>query len=144
MNEISNKKSFSILGESFWRLATYFIIYSFIGYVLETIFGIITKGVWECRQSFLYGPFLGIYGVGALCIILFSKYFDKNNFTLFIGGYIIGSATEYMISFLTETFIHTQWWDYSNYILNLNRKNMLIVFYFLGLINSIFSKKSKS
>ena len=66
MKESSNKKSFLILGESFWKLATYFIIYSFIGYVLETIFGIITKGVWECRQSFLYGPFLGIYGVGAL------------------------------------------------------------------------------
>ena len=41
-----------------WKLCTYFIIYSIIGYVLETLFGIITKGVWESRQSFLYGPFL--------------------------------------------------------------------------------------
>ena len=48
----------TIFGISIWKLLTYFIIYSVIGYVLETLFGIVTKGVWESRQSFLYGPFL--------------------------------------------------------------------------------------
>ena len=74
----------TILGISIWKLFAYFIIYSIIGYILETLFGIATKGVWESRQSFLYGPFCGIYGSGAVIITLFSKYFDKNKLTLFI------------------------------------------------------------
>lgn len=61
------KKSFNILGFSIWKLATYFIIYSFLGYIIETIFGAFTKGVVESRQSFLYGPFCGIYGLRCSC-----------------------------------------------------------------------------
>lgn len=41
-----------------WKILTYFILYSFLGYLIETIFGILTTGLWQCRQSFLYGPFL--------------------------------------------------------------------------------------
>ncbi|MCI8471259.1 MAG: hypothetical protein HFJ35_07410 [Clostridia bacterium] len=41
-----------------WKIFIYFILYSFLGYLIETIYGIITTGLWECRQSFLYGPFL--------------------------------------------------------------------------------------
>ena len=47
--EKNDKKSFSIMGISIWRLFAYFIIYSIGGYIIETIFGIITKGVWETR-----------------------------------------------------------------------------------------------
>ena len=102
----------TILGISIWKLFAYFIIYSFIGYILETFFGIATKGVWESRQSFLYGPFCGIYGSGAVIITLFAKYFDKNKLTLFIGGFLIGTITEYLTSFLVETTMGITWWDY--------------------------------
>ena len=115
-----NKKSVTILGISIWKLFAYFIIYSFIGYVIETLFGIATKGVWESRQSFLYGPFCGIYGIGAITITLLSRYFNKNKLTLFVGGFLVGSVTEYTISFLVDTILHTKWWDYSNMPLNLN------------------------
>lgn len=135
------KKELSILGINIWKLFTYFILYSILGYIIETIFGIVTKGVWECRQSFLYGPFLAIYGVGAVCIILFSQYFNKNNFTLFIGGFIIGSATEYIISFLTETLLHTQWWDYNGYILNVNGRICLLYSFFWGILTVFLIRK---
>lgn len=135
------KKKCTILGISIWKLCAYFIIYSFLGYIIETIFGIITKGVWESRQSFLYGPFLGIYGVGAIAIILFSQYFNKNNFTLFLGGFIIGSATEYGISYLTEAILETQWWDYSNYILNVNGRVCLLYSVFWGILTVFLVKK---
>ena len=76
---------------SIWRLLAYFIIYSFLGYVIETIFAIFNYGVWESRQSFLYGPFCCIYGLGAAIIILVLRYrFFKNNHTLFVGGFIVG------------------------------------------------------
>lgn len=52
------KKEIQILGTSIWKIFIYFIVYSFFGYLIETIFGIYTTGLWQCRQSFLYGPFL--------------------------------------------------------------------------------------
>lgn len=73
--KIENKKKLKIFGISIWTILTYFIFYSIIGYVIESIFGIITKGVWESRQSFLYGPFCSIYGLGAVFIIIFSRIF---------------------------------------------------------------------
>ena len=135
-----NKKSFNILGISIWKLCAYFIIYSFLGYIIETLFGIATKGLWECRQSFLYGPFCGIYGMGAVAIILFSKYFNKNNLTFFLGGFIIGSITEYIVSFLVEIMMGTRWWEYSDRILNVNGRICLTFSIFWGVLTLFLIK----
>lgn len=55
---MNKNRELTILGISIWKIFAYFILYSFIGYIIETIFGILTTGLWQCRQSFLYGPFL--------------------------------------------------------------------------------------
>ena len=55
---MKENKKLEILGISIWKIFAYFILYSFLGYIIETIFGILTTGLWQCRQSFLYGPFL--------------------------------------------------------------------------------------
>lgn len=134
MKKIKEKRKISILGISIWRLLAYFIIYSIIGYVVETLFGIISKGVWESRQSFLYGPFCGIYGVGAVIMIIFLQYFNKNNNTLFWGGFLIGSVTEYTISFIGEKILNVIWWDYSNMPLNINGRICVFFSIFWGLL----------
>ena len=54
---------------TFKRILAYFIIYSFLGFIIETIFGMLTKGVIESRQSCLYRPFCCIYGLGAAVMI---------------------------------------------------------------------------
>jgi len=131
---VIEKRNYTIFGISIWRLCTYFIMYSFIGYIIETLFGIATKGVWESRQSFLYGPFLGIYGVGAICIIFLSKYLNKNVFVLFVGGCLLGALIEYLTSFLAEVIVQTTWWDYSNNILNINGRICLLYSFFWGLL----------
>lgn len=84
--------------------------------------------------------FYGIYGLGAVIIILFSQYFNKNNFTLFLGGCIIGSIAEYLISFLVEIILHTKWWDYSNNILNINGRICLLYSIFWGLLTLFLIK----
>ena len=71
------RKRITINGISIWRILAYFIIYSVAGYIIETLYGMITKGVWESRQSFLYGPFCGIYGLGAVVMILCLHKFPK-------------------------------------------------------------------
>lgn len=128
------KKSFKILGISIWRLFAYFIIYSFLGFLIETLFGLVTKGVIESRKSFLYGPFCGIYGLGAAVMILFLQYFKKNNFSLFFGGFLIGSIVEYVVSLFGEMVLHVIWWDYSSMPFNINGRICVAFSFFWGVL----------
>ncbi len=74
---------------SIWRLFAYFIIYSFIGYLIETTYALVMYGVIESRQSFLYGPFCSIYGVGAVVMICALQRFKGKTHRLFFGGFIV-------------------------------------------------------
>lgn len=117
-----------------WEILAYFIIYSIAGYIIETIFALVRYGVLESRQSFLYGPFCSIYGIGAIIMILFLRYFMKNRLTLFIGGFFIGSITEYLVSLIGELILHVKWWDYSNMPLNINGRICFYYSIFWGLL----------
>lgn len=131
---ISAKKTKTIFGISIWRILGYFVIYSIFGYIIETLFGAVTKGVIESRKSFLYGPFCGIYGIGAIIMILGLQAFKKNNNTLFWGGFLIGSVVEYIISLIGELIFHVIWWDYSDMPLNLNGRICVFFSIFWGLL----------
>lgn len=133
-NKLAKKKYFRILGITVWRIFAYFIIYSIIGYIVETLFGIARYGMVESRQSFLYGPFCAIYGVGAIIMILSLQYFKKNYNTLFIGGCIVGSITEYLVSWIGEMILHIKWWDYSNMPFNINGRICLLYAVFWGFL----------
>ncbi len=128
------KKKITINGIGIWRILAYFIIYSVAGYIIETLYGIITKGVWESRQSFLYGPFCGIYGLGAVIMILCLHKFPKKFNTLFIGGAIVGSIVEYAISLFGEILLGVKWWDYSNMPLNINGRICIYFSIFWGFL----------
>lgn len=128
------KKRLIINGISIWRILAYFIIYSVAGYIIETLYGMITKGVWESRQSFLYGPFCGIYGLGAVVMILCLHKFPKKYNVLFVGGFIVGSIVEYVISWFGEVVLGVKWWDYSNMPLNLNGRICVYFSVFWGFL----------
>ena len=128
------KKRLTINGISIWRILAYFIIYSVAGYIIETLYGMITKGVWESRQSFLYGPFCGIYGLGAVVMILCLHKFPRKYNILFVGGFIVGSIVEYVISWFGEVVLGVKWWDYSNMRLNLNGRICVYFSVFWGFL----------
>lgn len=120
---------------SIWRVLAYFIIYSVLGFVIETLFALVNYGIFESRQSFLYGPFCSIYGVGAVVIILALRYkFFKNNHTLFVGGFIVGSIVEYFVSLFGELLLNVKWWDYSDRFLNINGRICFLYSIFWGLL----------
>ncbi len=128
------KKNKTIFVFSIWRLIAYFIIYSVLGFVIETAFGAVTKGVIESRKSFLYGPFCAIYGLGAVVMILCLQPFKKNNNTLFWGGFVAGSVIEYLVSLIGELIFHVIWWDYSDMPLNINGRVCVYFSIFWGLL----------
>lgn len=119
---------------TFKRLLAYFIIYSFLGFIVETIFGILTKGVVESRKSCLFGPFCCIYGLGAMVMIPGLQKFKKSNWALFLAGAIKGSIVEYAMSWIGEVIFQIKWWDYSNMPFNINGRITLIFTVFWGLL----------
>lgn len=97
----------------------YFVLYSFVGWVCETIFCSIAAKKF-INRGFLSGPFCPIYGTGAvLVILLFSRYHD-DLLALFFLSIVVTSIVEYITSWLLETLFHLSLWDYSNKPFNLN------------------------
>lgn len=119
---------------TFKRVLAYFVIYSFLGFIVETIFGMLTKGVVESRQSCLYGPFCCIYGLGAAVMIPGLEKFKKSNWGLAIAGMVEGSVVEYVISWVGEIIFQIKWWDYSNLPLNINGRICLLFSLFWGIL----------
>lgn len=96
-----------------------FLIYSFLGWVMETILcSIATKQFAD--RGFLIGPICPIYGYGAvLMTVLLTKFMDTP-VALFTMAIVICSVLEYIISYIMEKMFHTRWWDYSNRLFNIN------------------------
>lgn len=132
--EKKEKEHIKICGISIWRILAYFVVYSVAGFIIETIFGLLTKGVLESRKSFLYGPFCSIYGLGAVLMILPLQKYKKNNYTLFFAGFFIGSIIEYMVSLVGELIFHIKWWDYSDQMFNINGRICVLFSFFWGLL----------
>ena len=114
------KKGWNIFGITAPQIFAYFIIYSIFGYLGETFFAFLAEGVIESRQSFLYGPFCAIYGLGAVVMIIGLQKFKKNNITLIVAGIILGAITEYMVSLIGELVFGVKWWDYSDMAFNIH------------------------
>lgn len=119
------------------NLKTYFIlyiIYSFIGWVIEVI--AISKDTKKfVNRGFLIGPYCPIYGTCALLMILIPN--QKNLLLLFIVAVLICSIAEYVTSYLMEKLFKARWWDYSRRKFNLNGRiclRMSVAFGLLGVL----------
>lgn len=134
IDDNKKQKKFTIFGYTIWRLLAYFIIYSILGTIIETVFGLVTKGVIESRKSALYLPICCIYGIGAVIMIVSLKKFNKNNYTLFFAGFIIGSIIEYIVSLVGEVIFHIKWWDYSDMAFNINGRICIAFSFFWGIL----------
>lgn len=117
-----------------WKILIYFIVYSIIGFFIETIYAIFTKGMLESRQSFLYGPFCIVYGVAAIALILSLSKYKNKNIKLFVYGMVVGGLVEYFSSYIAEIILHVKWWDYSNAFFNINGRTCLYYILMWGVL----------
>ena len=118
-------------------LIDFFLIYSFIGWVLESIYKTIcTKKL--VNSGFLYGTFCPIYGIGALIMYLFLR-ICNNPITVFLTGFVILSVWEYIVAWALEKIFHQTYWDYSNYKFNINGRVCLLNSIFWGVLGVIFT-----
>ena len=102
-----------------WSLIIMFFAFSLVGWLWEVSLHIITDGVFVNRGT-MHGPWLPIYGFGAIYILIFLNRLRKNVFAEFIGAIILSGFVEYMTSWYLEVTKGMRWWDYTGYFLNLN------------------------
>ena len=122
-----------------------FLIYSFIGWLIEVIGKLIEKHKF-INRGFLIGPICPIYGHGYILMILTLSRYKDNPLTLFIYAIFICSLLEYFTSYFMEKIFKARWWDYSTKRFNLNGRicaETMIPFGILGtlvicVINPIF------
>lgn len=100
-----------------WLL--FFYLYSFVGWVWESCYVSLKKARWVNR-GFLNGPFLPIYGFGALTILLSTLAVRESLPLIFLFGMTAATILEYFTGACMEKLFHVRYWDYSNQKVNLN------------------------
>ena len=122
---------------SFKYLLLYFLIYAFIGWLLETFYALFTLGHFTNR-GFLYGPICPIYGFGAIILILLLQKYKSKSFKLFFYSAIIFSIFEYIVGFALDALFAAKWWDYTNDFMNLNGRISIFYSFAWGIIAILF------
>ena len=126
--------------EKLFFTITYFLIYSFLGWVMESIFrSIIEKRI--INTGFLKGPICPIYGFGAVILLLITQKMYKKPFQKFLIATIAFTIFEYIVSLVLEMLFGLRWWDYSNDFLNIHGRVSLMYTIFWGLIGLILLEK---
>jgi uncharacterized membrane protein len=72
------------------------------------------------NRGFLRGPFIPIYGCGAMTLVLVGTPLLKWPVAVFFGGMISASILEYFTGAAMEAIFKVRYWDYSDKPFNLN------------------------
>lgn len=105
---------------SVWSLTVLFFAMSFLGWLWEVSLHLVIDGQFVNR-GVLHGPWLPIYGVGSILILLLLYRLRKHPVLHFFAIIVLCGGVEYFSSYLLEKIHHgIRWWDYTGYFLNLN------------------------
>lgn len=132
---MEKEKIKEIFIKAFWV----FIIGSFIGCIVEMIVCLVQKGHFELRQGVIYGPFLPVYGIGAVVYFLTIPKI-KGTGKVFLASMILGGVTEYLFSYFQERWFGTVSWDYSHLWFNVNGRTSLLHCLYWGGAGILFVK----
>lgn len=121
-----------------------FFIYSILGWILETLVGIVLKNNWQ--SGILTGPWTPIYGIGTITILFISNYLFYNlHLPRFIETIIVFFVVAIVLSFLEclggvliEKITGTVFWDYSNQRFSIGHYISLEMAFLWGVLSVIF------
>ncbi|MBE5063164.1 putative ABC transporter permease [Lachnospiraceae bacterium DSM 108991] len=98
---------------TFTQLFWLFLIYSFIGWIIEAAVGTIKKRSF-INRGFSTGPFCLVYGAGAILMTVTLTELLDNFFLLFVSCAIQATIVEWITGKTLERLNHHKWWDYSD------------------------------
>ena len=95
-----------------WLL--FFFFYCFFGWVFESTVVSVSKRRFV-KRGFLRGPFIPIYGEGAIMILFVTLPVRENIALIFLMGMIGATVLELAIGALMESIFKVKYWDYSSH-----------------------------
>ena len=137
MDNSSNKvmKIINFIIKIFWI----FVIGSVAGFFIEMIYTAVYTRTFVIRRGLIYGPFIQIYGMGAVAYyLLISKIKEPKE--AFFTGMLMGGILEYVCSFFQEILFGTISWDYSHFFFFFNGRTCVLYCFYWGIIAVAFLK----
>lgn len=123
--------------QQIFLILAYFIIYSVLGWIMESIYRSICERK-VINTGFLKGPFCPIYGIGAVIMILFLQSFSSSIFLLFIISMLVLTLWEYIVAIILEKTFHIKYWDYSKNKFNFQGRICLLNSIYWGILGVVF------
>lgn len=90
-----------------------FYLYCFFGWCFESTY-VSIKEKKLVNRGFLNGPFLPIYGSGAIMMLVVSKPVQDNLVLIYISGVIGATVLELVTGIVMESIFKVRYWDYSH------------------------------
>lgn len=90
----------------------FFFFYSFFGWCFESAYVSLKKRKLVNR-GFIRGPFLPLYGSGAVMMLVVSMPFQKSLLLTYVAGCVGATALEYVTGVAMEALFKVRYWDYS-------------------------------
>lgn len=129
--------SATLLGWSVYLLTWLFVVYSFLGVVVETIFCLVRERILESRVGLLYLPLRPMYGVGGVACTLLLHRFQEWPTVVFLGAMLICTVVEYAAGSICDLAFGTLSWDYRDKPLHLHGKVCLEYSCYWGLLGCL-------
>ena len=96
---------------TFRILFFYFIVYSFLGWIIEGLFNLSKNGKFT-KPNFLKLPIKPMYGFASTILVVLTPIIP---FWLFLPlCFIIPSSIEYLSAYLLDKFLALQYWNYQH------------------------------
>lgn len=129
-------------GLCYEKLFWIFMIGSVVGFVLETLYALaVPPHQFELRVGLVIGPFIPVYGLGAVAITLvLYRMYNQRDFLIFLASLVIGAGFEYLCSFLQQAMFGTVSWEYSDSFLNISGRTNLLYGFFWGILGLVWVK----
>ena len=104
---------------NFYTLSVIYLVYSFLGWVGETVVATI-KGRRFTNRGMASGPFCFVYGTAGVLLAVGLADLRTNWLALFAGSFLIATVVEWVTAKFLERVHHRRWWDYSGKKFNLD------------------------
>ncbi len=123
----------------FGQWLAFFYIYSVIGWLWESGYVSFCKRK-PVNRGFLYGPFIPLYGTGALVMLIAVLPLKENLLLVYLGGLTAATLLELFTGWLMERIFCVKYWDYSAHRFQLHGYIWLVSSLFWGFLSIILVK----
>lgn len=128
-------------GLCFTKLFWLFMIGNVAGFLMETFWAFFIQRRVELRVGLVWGPFIPVYGFGAVNMtLLLYRFYKKRDLVTFAAAAVVGAAFEYFCSLFQELAFGTVSWEYSGTTANIGGRTNLMYALIWGVLGLLWVK----